>query len=120
MTLLHFARPTFSTFDRHFAGLKVVIDIVMNHSSDEHKWFKKVTDPSDPENDKYKNYYVFLDGRVEGDQILPPNNWVRPRDAVLQAPRRSLKRVLLFHSKANGAAPCGRGTRRLGSCSCTS
>ena len=44
------------------------MDLVINHSSDEHEWFKSsVNDPDSP----YKDYYIWRDG----DENTPPNNW---------------------------------------------
>ncbi len=45
-------------------GIKIMLDLVVNHSSDEHEWFRKaLTDPF------YHDYYIFK----ESDHI--PNNW---------------------------------------------
>lgn len=52
-----------------------MLDFVPNHSSDLHEWFQKATNPSDPDYLKYKNYYVWVDSKVPGEQV-PPNNWV--------------------------------------------
>lgn len=60
--------------EAHSRGLKVVLDFVPNHSSDLHEWFQKATNPSDPDYLKYKNYYVWVDSKVPGEQV-PPNNW---------------------------------------------
>jgi alpha-glucosidase len=65
-----------ATFDRlvaraHALGIAVVIDIVPNHSSDEHPWF--VESRSSRENAK-RDWYVWRDGRPDGS---PPNNWIR-------------------------------------------
>ncbi|MGK9185558.1 alpha-glucosidase [Priestia filamentosa] len=49
-------------------GIKLILDLVINHTSDEHPWFKKAL--SNP-NSKYRNYYIFKPGK-EGE---PPNNW---------------------------------------------
>jgi alpha-glucosidase len=47
---------------------------VPNHSSNEHEWFKK----SVQGDVKYKDYYVWQNGRPNGDaRPLEPNNWVR-------------------------------------------
>ncbi|MBD5523372.1 MAG: alpha-glucosidase [Lachnospiraceae bacterium] len=49
-------------------GIKILMDLVVNHTSDEHEWFQKaLEDPCS----KYADYYVFRDGR-DGE---PPNNW---------------------------------------------
>jgi len=56
----------------HDLGLKVIVDLVPNHSSDEHAWFRAALDAEagSPERERY----LFRDGRGPmGD--LPPNNW---------------------------------------------
>ncbi|MDH6363783.1 oligo-1,6-glucosidase [Enterococcus sp. PF1-24] len=48
--------------------IKVLMDLVVNHTSDEHLWFQEaLTNP----NSKYRNFYVFREG-IAGQ---PPNNW---------------------------------------------
>ena len=56
----------------HDLGLKVIVDLVPNHSSDEHAWFRAAlaTAPGSPERERY----IFRDGRGPGGD-LPPNNW---------------------------------------------
>lgn len=51
----------------HDRGLKIIMDLVMNHTSDEHEWFKKAL-AGDP---KYHDFYVFR----KGEPDTPPNNW---------------------------------------------
>ncbi|MGB4647393.1 MAG: alpha-amylase family glycosyl hydrolase [Arcanobacterium sp.] len=63
----------FALFDRaHELGLKVIVDLVPNHTSDAHKWFQAALagGPDAPERD----LYYFRPGRGE-DGIEPPNNW---------------------------------------------
>lgn len=50
-------------------GLKIVMDFVPNHSSDQHEWFKK----SENKEPGYEDYYVWKDAAANGD---PPNNWL--------------------------------------------
>ncbi|HEV2087350.1 MAG TPA: glycoside hydrolase family 13 protein [Cryptosporangiaceae bacterium] len=66
-----------TAFDRlvaeaHRLGLRVTIDLVPNHSSDQHEWFRQAlaAAPGSPERARYH----FRDGRGE-DGSLPPNNW---------------------------------------------
>ena len=57
----------------HDLGLKVVVDLVPNHSSDQHPWFQAAlaAAPGSPERERY----IFRDGRgPDGD--LAPNNWL--------------------------------------------
>ena len=56
----------------HELGLRVIIDLVPNHSSEEHPWFRDAlaAAPGSPERDRY----IFRDGRGENGE-LPPNNW---------------------------------------------
>jgi alpha-glucosidase len=54
--------------DAHGLGLRIVIDIVPNHTSSEHEWFRNAL--SDP-NHADRARYIFRPGRNGG----PPNNW---------------------------------------------
>ncbi|CAB4338607.1 unannotated protein [freshwater metagenome] len=58
--------------ETHEHGIKFIVDIVPNHTSDQHKWFQAALKaaPGSPERDRY----MFRDGKgPNGD--LPPNNW---------------------------------------------
>jgi len=56
----------------HRLGLKLIIDLVPNHSSDEHPWFRAAlaSPPGSPE----RSRYLFRDGKGP-DGSGPPNNW---------------------------------------------
>jgi alpha-glucosidase len=53
----------------HARGIRVILDLVLNHSSDQHPWF--VESRSGRDNPK-RDWYVWRDGRGGG----PPNNWI--------------------------------------------
>ncbi|HSH05764.1 MAG TPA: alpha-amylase family glycosyl hydrolase, partial [Anaerolineae bacterium] len=62
------------TFDRlvaeaHKRGIKIIIDYVPNHTSDEHEWFMESRSSRD--NPK-RAWYIWRDGKEDG---TPPNNW---------------------------------------------
>ena len=59
--------------DAHALGIRVIIDLVANHTSEHHPWFCSAlrAAPGSPERDRY----FFRDGRgAEGK--VPPNNWI--------------------------------------------
>ncbi|KAG5676681.1 hypothetical protein PVAND_006497 [Polypedilum vanderplanki] len=57
----------------HELELKIILDLIPNHTSDFHKWFIK----SVIREGKYTDYYVWHDGKPnrEGGQNIEPNNW---------------------------------------------
>lgn len=67
--------PDFGTMDdmnRFIAeagkrGIRIIMDLVVNHTSDEHEWFKRAL----LGDEKYRNYYIFK----EGHNGKLPNNW---------------------------------------------
>ena len=56
----------------HELGLKVLLDLVINHTSDEHPWFIESCKGKD---NPYSDYYIWRDPRFKGEEKLPPNNW---------------------------------------------
>ncbi|WBO65678.1 glycoside hydrolase family 13 protein [Streptomyces camelliae] len=72
--------PAYGTLDQaeqliteaHELGIRVILDIVPNHTSDQHAWFQQAlaARPGSPERDRF----VFRDGKGE-DGSLPPNDW---------------------------------------------
>ena len=55
--------------EAHARGIRIVMDLVVNHTSDEHQWF--VESRKSKEND-YRDYYIWREGK---DPQTPPNNW---------------------------------------------
>ncbi len=54
----------------HDRGIRLVMDLVVNHTSSEHPWFKDaISNPNSP----YRDYYIIKKGRKNGTK--PPNNW---------------------------------------------
>jgi len=76
---------TMADMERLFAeaakrDIKIIMDLVINHTSDEHEWFQKSRDPASP----YRGYYIWQPPKVAHDgqrprrmpgQLLAPNNW---------------------------------------------
>lgn len=58
--------------DAHAQGLRVIIDIVPNHTSSEHPWFREAL--AAPRESAARVRYLFRDGRGSGG-TEPPNNW---------------------------------------------
>jgi alpha-glucosidase len=56
----------------HELGLRVMIDLVPNHSSDQHEWFQKAL--AAKPGSREREYYHFKDGLGKNGE-LPPNNW---------------------------------------------
>lgn len=53
----------------HKRGMKLIMDLVINHTSDEHEWFIESKSSKDNE---YRDFYIWKEGADKG---LPPNNW---------------------------------------------
>ncbi|MBT2755596.1 alpha,alpha-phosphotrehalase [Mesobacillus foraminis] len=71
---IHEEYGTMEDFDRlltegHKRGIKIIMDIVVNHTSTEHEWFKQASSSKD---NPYRDYYIWRDGKEDG---LPPTNW---------------------------------------------
>lgn len=69
--------PAYGTLDdfrqlldmAHSMGIRVIMDMVLNHSSDEHEWFKESRSSKD---NPYRNYYIWQPPKPDGSE---PNNW---------------------------------------------
>jgi alpha-glucosidase len=57
----------------HTLGLKVIVDIVPNHSSSEHQWFQEALAAGPGSEERAR--YLFREGKGEGGNE-PPNNWL--------------------------------------------
>ena len=53
----------------HSMGIRIILDMVFNHSSDKCKWFQEAKKSRD---NPYRNYYIWHDGKEDGSE---PNNW---------------------------------------------
>lgn len=53
----------------HAKGMRLIMDLVINHTSDEHEWFQKALESPDS---KYRDYYYF---RKDDGSKKEPNNW---------------------------------------------
>ena len=58
----------------HKHGIKILMDLVANHTSNEHPWFKESRSSKD---NPYRDYYIWKDpkGFDEDGNPIPPNNW---------------------------------------------
>ncbi|NXW83714.1 SLC31 protein, partial [Alopecoenas beccarii] len=56
----------------HDRGLKVIMDLIPNHTSDKHRWFQL----SRNRTGKYTDYYIWQDCGEAAGSVTPPNNWV--------------------------------------------
>ncbi len=58
--------------EAHKLGIKVIADLVLNHTSDEHEWFKKGSDPNNDEFKKYHDYYIWQKPKyIQGKRTYP-------------------------------------------------
>ncbi|WP_068778431.1 glycoside hydrolase family 13 protein [Paenibacillus sp. GM2] len=55
----------------HSRGMKLIMDLVVNHTSDEHAWFVESRKSKD---NPYRDYYIWRDGK-DSKEAKEPNNW---------------------------------------------
>ncbi|WP_404351190.1 alpha,alpha-phosphotrehalase [Sutcliffiella horikoshii] len=72
---IHEEYGTMEDFDQllseaHDRGIKVIMDIVVNHTSTEHEWFQKSKEQKD--NNPYRDFYIWKDSKEDGSE---PTNW---------------------------------------------
>ena len=51
-------------------GIRIILDFVVNHTSDQHKWF---LDSKSSRTSEHRDWYIWRDGKKAGE---PPNNWI--------------------------------------------
>ncbi|HHE71728.1 MAG TPA: maltose alpha-D-glucosyltransferase [Chloroflexi bacterium] len=67
--------------EAHRRGLRIVVELVPNHTSDQHPWFQASRDPNHPEHARYRDWYVWSDtpDRYKDARIIfidyEPSNW---------------------------------------------
>lgn len=57
-------------FEAKKRGIRIILDYVINHTSDQHKWFKE---SASSRNNPKRDWYVWRDGKSANE---PPNNWL--------------------------------------------
>ena len=67
-------------------GIRIIMDLVINHTSDEHEWFKQSRDKNSP----YHDYYFWREGR----NGKAPNNWTSFFGEDAMAEGRRDRRIL--------------------------
>ena len=66
----------------HRRGMRIMVELIPNHTSDQHPWFQASHDPSHPEHEKYKDYYIWSDSDqlFSGARIIfidyEKSNWI--------------------------------------------
>jgi maltose alpha-D-glucosyltransferase / alpha-amylase len=67
--------------EAHRRGLRIVVELVPNHTSDQHPWFQASRDPAHPEHARYRDWYVWseTDEKYRDARIIfldyEPSNW---------------------------------------------
>ena len=56
----------------HQLGIKVILDYVLNHTSDEHPWFIESRKSKD---NPYRDYYIWADPKIKNGKRTEPTNW---------------------------------------------
>ena len=72
--------PDFGTMDdfkavldgAHERGLRIIMDLVINHTSDQNRWFLESKKSKD---NPYHDWYIWRKGKKIGNKKLPPNDW---------------------------------------------
>ena len=75
--------------DAQERGIRIILDFVVNHTSDQHKWF---IDSRSSRTSKHRDWYIWRDGKAPNQ---PPNNWTFDVWRIGVAVRRQDQPVLL-------------------------
>lgn len=59
-------------YEVHSRGMRLILDLVVNHTSNEHKWFKESMKSKD---NAYSDWYMWHDPKYVNGERQPPNNW---------------------------------------------
>lgn len=63
--------------EAHLKDMKIMTDLVLNHTSDEHPWFQAAKNPNHPEHDKYRDYYIWHKPKLnENGKKTYPTRWI--------------------------------------------
>ncbi len=96
-----------------FLGLKLIMDFVPNHTSDQHPWF--ISSKTGGEKGPKADWYVWKPGKVVDGKKVPPNNWVRIlflKLALLKAISHPLAPRVFYSASAKKVAPeCDIGVK---------
>ena len=57
-------------------GIRIIMDLVLDHTSEEHEWFKKALEG----NPKYRGYYYFRDKKNNWDSFFGASTWSKTED----------------------------------------
>ncbi|KAF4998383.1 hypothetical protein FDECE_11810 [Fusarium decemcellulare] len=58
--------------ETHAKGMRIMLDLVINHTSDQHAWFKESRSSKD---NAKRDWYIWRPAKYVNGQRLPPNNW---------------------------------------------
>jgi oligo-1,6-glucosidase len=63
--------------EAHKRDIKVITDLILNHTSDEHSWFVAAKDPVHPDHAKYHDYYIWQPPKIDGQgNKMRPTRWI--------------------------------------------
>jgi glycosidase len=63
--------------EAHARNIRVITDLVLNHTSDEHAWFVAAKDPTHPEHQKYHDYYIWQPPKTNANkELTAPTRWI--------------------------------------------